>query len=209
MQKKIVVFGASGKTGKVFLKKALEMDNLQITAFVRNPESLSDIQNNKFSVLKGDVLDMESVENAVINQDVLVVLLGTKGNKPTTVYSEGTMNMLQAMKKYQVKKMICLSSAGVMGNDAGFVFTKIIIPLFLKHPFKDKRKQIEMLLANKDIDWVIVRPPEIVDKPQKNDFKVSLEKTYSDKITVGDLVDFLITQIDSNHYIRQMPFVSN
>jgi len=51
-----------------------------------------------------------------------------ESRKYTTVLSDGTRNIIRAMNEFNVKRFICMSSAGILGDDAGFWFGKIIMP---------------------------------------------------------------------------------
>ena len=48
---KVVIFGASGGTGRELLKQALERDH-QIIAFVRNPDKIADIKTSDMGIHK-------------------------------------------------------------------------------------------------------------------------------------------------------------
>ncbi|MGZ3715813.1 MAG: NAD(P)H-binding protein, partial [Ktedonobacterales bacterium] len=60
---KLTVFGATGGTGAYVVRMALEAGHL-VTAVARNPERV-DIRHENLRVLRGDVLDFASVDQAV------------------------------------------------------------------------------------------------------------------------------------------------
>ena len=62
---KILVFGASGGTGLELVEQGLEAGH-DMTAFVRDPARIADIQHANLAVIKGDVLSMEDVGRAVV-----------------------------------------------------------------------------------------------------------------------------------------------
>src|SRR6202789_3673076 len=61
-QMKIIVFGATGGTGKLIVSQALAKGH-SVTAFVRNPEGLT--QDSHLRVIQGDVFDFAAVVGAV------------------------------------------------------------------------------------------------------------------------------------------------
>jgi len=102
---KLVVFGASGKTGILLVYQALEKGH-EVTAFARKPESVT-IRHDRLRVLQGDILQYYQVRAAVEGCDAVLSTLGVYSRKPTTVLSEGTSNITRAMKECGVKRLIC------------------------------------------------------------------------------------------------------
>jgi putative NADH-flavin reductase len=72
----LLVFGATGGTGRALVRQALSQGHV-VTAFARNPEKIS-IAHEKLRVAQGNILDYESVEAAVKNQDAVVSALGVR-----------------------------------------------------------------------------------------------------------------------------------
>ena len=63
---KLAVFGATGPTGRQVVTQALEQGH-DVTAFARSPEKLG-LEHEGLTVIKGDVMDVASVESAVQGQ---------------------------------------------------------------------------------------------------------------------------------------------
>ena len=82
--KNIVLFGASGHTGKYILKELQTLEDAHITAFVRTPEKWNDISIENVSVIQGDVLTMaknivEVLENTSIERIIWIIWMGIHG----------------------------------------------------------------------------------------------------------------------------------
>lgn len=62
--------------------------------------------------MKGDVLNLPDVEKTVEGTDAVIIVLGTRNNTAaTTMMSEGTKNVISAMKKFGLTKFsACMSS---------------------------------------------------------------------------------------------------
>src|SRR5688572_10955152 len=112
---KVIVFGATGTIGKEIVKQALEK-NYAVTAFVRNPEKMANFNYANLTIFKGDVLNLSEVENAVQNHDVVICALGD-GNAGK-IRALGTRNIIDAMSKAGIKRLICQSTLG-MGESYG------------------------------------------------------------------------------------------
>jgi putative NADH-flavin reductase len=203
---KIAIFGASGRTGILTVYQALDKGHT-VTAFARKPSSVT-IQHKNFSVIQGDILEYEKVKKAVENQDVVICTVGVESRKPTTVLSEGTRNILRAMEECGVKRFICMSSAGILGNDAGFLFGKIFMPLFLKQVFLDKVRQMN-IIKESPLDWVIVRPTGLTDAPKTGKYKITEGTPVSRTIPRADVADFMLKLISDKQYDRQIPAIAS
>jgi putative NADH-flavin reductase len=203
---KIIIFGASGRTGILTVHQALHKGH-QVTAFARNPTSVT-IQHTNLRILQGDILDPIQVKEALTGHDVVICALGVESRKHTTVLSEATSIILHAMEEAHVPRFICMSSAGILGNDAGFLFGKIIRPLFLREIFKDKIRQME-IIRNCPLEWVIIRPTGLTDAPKTGRYKITMGSPASWKIPRADVADFMLKLMTDKQYDRQMPAIAS
>jgi len=202
----IAVFGASGKTGILIVFQALNQGHV-VTAFARQPSKVP-IQHKNLKVIEGDVLDPERVRMAVEGQDAVLCALGVNKNKPNTVLSDGTRNILDAMEPAGVKRFICMSSAGVLGNDGGFWFGKIFMPLFLRHVFDDKKRQVTVIRES-NAEWVIIRPTALTDSPKTNTYKINPGNPTSRSVPRADVADFMLRLAADKKYDGTMPAISS
>jgi putative NADH-flavin reductase len=203
---KITVFGASGKTGIVTVYQALEKGH-SVTAFSRKATRVP-IQHKNLKVVEGDIMDPEKVKEAVEGQDVIICTLGVNKRGYATILSEGTQNIINAMEGFGVRRFICMSSAGILGNDAGFLFGRIIMPLFLKQVFEDKKRQMKIIQAS-NLDWVIVRPSGLTDSPKTGKYKITGHSPASKSIPRTDVADFMLKLMTDKTYDRQMPAIAS
>lgn len=69
--KKVVIFGASGHTGKYNTRKMQKTEGIELSAFVRNPQKFSDVDMTGVNIIQGDALNEEDVLRAMEEQDIL------------------------------------------------------------------------------------------------------------------------------------------
>ncbi len=203
---KIAIFGASGKTGILLVYQALNQGHI-VTAFARQPTKVT-IQHKNLHVIQGDIMEPEKVRLAVEGQDAVLCTLGVAKNKPDTTLSEGTRKIIKAMESAHVRRFICMSSAGILGNDSGFFFGKIFMPLFLNHVFEDKKRQAA-IIKESSLDWVILRPTGLTDAPKTNTYKVNPGNPTSNTIPRADVADFMLKLVTDKRYDRTMPALSS
>lgn len=206
----ILIIGASRGIGLQLLEQALEQGH-KVTALVRDPQKLRK-QHERLKVVKGNIVDPGSVELAMAGQDAVCCTIGIRPTrKPVTVFSEGTKNILESMKKIGVRLLICVTGigAGDSKNHGGFLYDKIFQPLLLKTIYEDKDRQ-EALIRTSDVDWVIVRPGFLTNGPSRGQYQVLTDMTgvKAGKISRADIAHFILGQLASPNYLRQTPLLT-
>ncbi len=208
---KILLIGATGGTGKEILNQALAQ-NHEVTALVRNPATLT-LQNEHLKVVQGDVLDIASVEQAMAGQESVICSLGlslSASRKPTTVLSDGTRNLIAAMNKQNVHRLICITGVGSGDSrgHGGFFYDNIFLPLLLSEGYADKTRQ-EEIIKQSTLDWVIVRPGILSNGAAKGHYRVMLDGKYRIKgIARADVAAFVLEQLTSDTYLKKTPAIS-
>ncbi|MEJ0101019.1 MAG: NAD(P)H-binding protein [Bacteroidota bacterium] len=211
---KVVIFGATGFAGNASLKEALAQ-NHQVTILVRNKSSVS-INDKKLTIVEGNVLDRKKVSEVLENQDAVIQCLGPGGKsvKPTTFISDATKIIVGEMEKSGVKRLLAISNVGA-GNSIGYnpwYFTKIILPYFMKwlKVVIDDKNRMEPIIMNSQLNWTIVRCPNIADKPAKGNYHATLDgKGLKLSITLGDMSKFMVQQLTDGSFSKQAPAISN
>lgn len=108
---KLAIFGAAGRTGIPLVQQALEGGN-DVVALVRTPSKLS-IKNERLTMVQGDAAHLADVERAVQGADAVLSVLGhVKGSEPD-ILTQAIRNIITAMDKYDVKRLVSLSGASV------------------------------------------------------------------------------------------------
>lgn len=206
--KNIIIFGATGSIGKELVPLAINT-GYSVTAFVRNRSKIT-VSNNNLNVIEGDVLDAMTVERAMKGQDVVLVTLGA--GRKGQVREQGTANIIRAMEKEGIRRLICQSTLGTGDSNSklNFFWKKIMFGWFLKEAFLDHERQ-ENLVRKSDLDWTIVRPGAFSDGPRTESYihgKVPESVSLKLKISRADVASFLLKQINEDQYIHQSPILS-
>ncbi len=204
---KLAIFGATGGTGQELVKQSLAQGH-EVTAFARTPEKLA-LRHERLRVVAGDVLDYAAVEQAVTGQDAVLCALGSPSLKANTVLSEGTQNIIQAMTAHKVRRFVCETSLGVGDSQGqpGFIFSNLVVPLFLRHVMADKEIQESYIKAS-SLDWVIVRPGGLTNSPRAGNYRHGLAKDISGRIARADVAEFMLKQVSDDTYLRKTPAIA-
>lgn len=203
---KLLIFGASGKTGQVLVAKALAQDHT-VTAFVRSAGKLA-IRHALLTTVEGNVVDPAAVNKVVPGHDVVLICLGVGTPlKPDPAVVSGISNIVTAMEITGPSRLIYLSFLGVSDGRAqlGLLLGRIIAPLVLRHEVADHEKK-ERLIAASSLDWTIVRPPKLVGGDPTGRYRhgtgiraTSLLPT----LRRTDLADFMLGQTVDQTYARK------
>ena len=203
---KIIVFGASGATGKNVVEQALAQGN-EVNAFVRNPKKM-DIQNDNLTVTQGDVTNAQDVESAVAAADGVIVTLGASPDmQADIVMEEGTKNIIDAMKKHGVKRIIIQSSYPMSGSPEGVAFLKEMgmgdEQIAMVQPVLDDKAKQEKAIRDSGLEYTIVRPIMLNNEPKTGKYRVgeNLVIKVGDAISRADVADFMLKDLTENKFI--------
>jgi len=211
---KVVIFGATGFSGKAILAEALRQGH-EVSILVRDASKIHQQQN--MSIVEGNVLNPETVSAILQEQEAVIQCLGIGGTgdgKPNSFVSDASKIIVEAMQKQGVRRLIAMSNVGA-GNSIAFLpwfFRKLILPYFMKwlKVIIDDKNIMEPIIMNSNLDWTIVRCPNIVDKAAKNNCLVSLDgKGLRLSISLPDMATFMVDQLEKDNFIRQAPCISN
>ncbi len=208
---KIVIFGANGATGKILTKQALA-GGYAVTAITRHPEAFP-LQHEHLQVMRGDVFDLAAVEQAVAGQDAVLSTLGVPfSRKPIALYSEGIEHIVQAMNRYGVRRLVCVSSSATdpqiryLDSGGGFIFEKVLKPIVIntigRTTYTDMER-METLVMNSHLDWVIIRPSGLFETPSVTNYQIAeahINKQYTSR---ADLADCMLQQLTSDRYLHK------
>lgn len=202
MEKRIIIFGATGATGKELVQQALLSGN-KVTAFARTPQKLG-ITHKNLKTVQGDVLNYKDVLNAVDKQDVVFCNLGMPASDKSTLRKDGTSNIVKAMNEKEIKRFICQTSLG-FGDSKEVLpwhMKYLIVPFILKNAFKDHELQ-ESVIVHSDLDWTIVRPGNMTNGKKTENYKHGFKPTEKIKLKISrsDVAHFMLNQIDNNQYL--------
>jgi putative NADH-flavin reductase len=207
---KIAVFGASGRTGREFVRQALDAGH-EVTAFVRNPGAF-ELRHERLRVVVGDTMrDDAKVAEAVRGQDAVVSALGRRNSlKSANLFRTSLKSIVSAMERGGVRRLLVVSAFGVgeSGRDAPLV-SRIMFRLLLTDLFADK-KASEEDLKRSSVDWTIAYPVMLTNGPLTGKYRVGerLVLTGMPTIARADVAHFILSQLESRDYVRKIAILS-
>jgi putative NADH-flavin reductase len=196
---KIAIIGAAGGTGRKAMERALDAGH-QVIAVLRNPSAIS-LRHDNLELRKGDVQDAGSLQMAIAGADAVVSAIGTERLKqPTTFYSAGTANILEAMKANGIKRLLAIGSNGYVAEPRqSFVIHYILTPIvgrLFRHVWDDLMRMEDVLSAS-TLDWTVVRPPRLTNGKLTKKYRTQDGTIVGgSSISRADLADYLISHLN-------------
>ena len=206
---KILVLGATGRTGKLFAQFATAK-NHQVTAIVRNKK---DAILPKVNYIEGLPTDEQLLTKALQGMDAVVVSLNinrTSDNpfarvvSPLTLISDSIKALIPAMEKNGVKRIITVSGSGVgdSWNDMSLIARLLIRYSNIWKAYEDHDRQ-EQIMRQSGLDWTIVRPVMLNDK-DSDEYKAVIGKPSGGSISRKGVAKFILDSLESEKYIKEI-----
>jgi putative NADH-flavin reductase len=194
---KLTIVAATGGIGRQLLEQAVAAGH-DVTVVARNPDKLT--RPVRTVPMNLTAADPAMLETAVVGADAVLSGLGPHSNADAGVAAAGTRSIVAAMQATGVRRIVVVSAAPVgtvasPGNphpprhdpgDGFFMrhfFSRIAATMFGK--VYDDLAQMEDLLRDSDLDWTIVRPPQLTDKPLTGTYRTALDRNLRGGFTVS------------------------
>ncbi|WP_022890585.1 NAD(P)-dependent oxidoreductase [Agromyces italicus] len=207
----IALFGATGKTGRRVLDRALAA-GFDVRALVRDPDRL-EVQHERLTVIRGDVLDPVAVGRVVDGSEVVLSLFGQVKGSPRTLQADGTRHIVAAMQSHGVRRIVTLSGGGLRAENKDQPkvpdrVMRFLLKTLAGHVLADAEAHLDVLGAS-GLDWTVVRGPRLLETPGTGTYRVGWVGVGTGmQISRDDLADFILTQVDDDRFVRELPFVS-
>ena len=209
---KVIVFGASGATGKALVSQARERGHA-VTAFVRDPKSISATEGVK--VVTGDARDPTAMNAAIVGQDAVLAALGSRTLGWSDLLEHSAGNIIAAMDRNHVRRLVILGAAGALHDAArhqsalGRAFLRLLMRTLLRNVARDQAAQERQVEAS-GLDYTIVRPPFLTNAPAAGRYRVALDGLPArwKPISRADAAAFMVSQMDDATFVRRGPYLA-
>ena len=207
---KLVVLGATGATGLEIVRQALERGH-SVTALVRSPERLKPF-GDRISVKQGDLLNSADLERVIQGHDAVL-----SGFGPRLPVSKADAHLLQQFATALTSSMLHAGVRRAVVESVAFLFKDSIIPpaymlgKLLFPGIVADASVMEEIFEKSGLDWTMVRPPELTDKPYTGTYRVREGHLprFGFKISRADVADFMIRTVENHSSIRKIVGVSS
>ncbi|MDO6498935.1 NAD(P)-dependent oxidoreductase [Photobacterium sanguinicancri] len=210
-QQKLLILGASGGCGQWAVELAVTQGYL-VTVLIRQNSQYTPPAGVK--VIYGNILDPQTVKDAMSNQNAVISCLGIKRKTPNNPWSalasppdlatQSTKNIVDAMAFHGIKRLVVVSAAGVAESfkRLSTAMKLIVKSSNIRKTFKDF-KGMESILANSTIDSLSVRPVGLVEQQSVNQATIVDYSSLTSQISKKDVAQWMLDAI-----ARPAPFSS-
>ena len=207
---RISIIGASAGIGIETLKRALQRGH-DVTTLSRS--SISHEQSSSYHTILGDATNREDLIAAIKNAEAVIITLGTgKNMKATTLFSDFAKLLVDIQNEYHFTAPFLFVTGFGTGESKNYTswFVKLFLTYFLNEVYADKAK-MEETIAGSNLNWMILRPGRLFDKPLTEKYRIETELFKGIKISGinrADVADFLVKQAENPTYLLQRPAIS-
>jgi len=207
---KLVVLGATGGTGLEIVRQAMER-GYSVTAFVRSPERLKPFLD-RIIVKQGDVLNSAELGRVMQGHDAVWSAFG-----PRVPISKADANLLQHFAVALTTAMLHAGVRRVVLESVAFLFKDSIVPptyLFGRLLFPGivaDASAMERVFGKSELDWTLVRPPQLTDKPYTGKYRVREGHLprFGFTISRADVADFMLKAVENCSLVGKIVGVCN
>ena len=115
------------------------------------------------------------------------------------------------MRRQGVSRLLAITGmgAGDSAGHGGFFFDRVFKPLMLRKVYQDKDRQ-EAIIRESGLDWTIVRPSVLNDKPAKGQVRamVDLSEFHGGTISRADVAGFILDELEARRWEKAAPLIS-
>jgi putative NADH-flavin reductase len=220
---KLTIFAATGGIGRLAMEQAIAAGH-DVTAVVRNPKKLSAAVRTVTADLAR--VDRAVLESAVEGANAVLSGLGPRSVSDTGVASQGTRAIVGAMKATDVRRIVVISAAPISTVPSpdrprppkcdpgdGFFMRNLLAPATkaaLRQPYADLAL-MEDVLRDSGLDWTVVRPPRLTDKPLTGTYRTAFGRNLRRGLAISraDVAHLMLRVLEQPETIEQVIGIAN
>jgi len=200
MNRKIIIFGATGNTGLEICKE-LESKNINYSTFVRKG-SESKLKTSNAELIAGDVLEKADVDKAINENDFtdVIVALGSRNFRGGEIRFNGTKNIIDSLNSNMKQAKLHVISANGVGNSWKNLkwHEKLMCKLLISKAMKDHELQEELVSSNTG-GYHIIRPVGLTNEPGSGKINTEEENALSNsKVSRANVAKYLVDSMNDD-----------
>jgi len=223
---RILLLGATGRTGRLILQHALRNGH-EVHTLVRSPEKLQEqllqtIQEPDFAkryylpvegdtarwkeqlhIFTGSVLESNDLLPALRGVDAVISAIGTDG---ADTLSASTRILIPLLEQQGIQRLITIGTAGILQNRTQpelFRYQSSESKRRSTRAAEEHRSVYEQLLQS-SLDWTIICPTYLPDGDYTGQYRVEKDilPENGSRISTGDTAHFAYQQLQDWQYLR-------
>lgn len=212
-QMKLLVLGATGRTGQHIVEQGLAKGH-EITALVRDPSKVT--ARDGLTLIKGTPTDAAAVASAATAVDAILVALNNPRTsdapwaKPVTTDKILT-KVAENITALGKKRVVFLSAIGVGDSfdDTAWFMRLLIKRTNLKYAYSD-HNTAELAFRSSDADWTLVRAMGLSNSDKEKSLIVGTATTPKPGMMVrrSAVAGFMLSAAEAGSHFHETPVIS-
>ncbi len=215
---KILLLGATGRTGKLVLKKLLEK-KCNVTCISRNSQRIE--QRKGLTILEGDPRDLVDMQKVIFESDGIISVLNISRNSdfpwsnlrtPKTFLSDTMKVLVPLAQKAKIKRIVVCSAWGVLESrhDIPKWFRWLIDNSNIKFAYQDHERQ-EKIISESTLRWTVVRPVGLTNSKRMKSVRESFDNRPKPGLVISrsSLAQYLADSVRRDDLIGKKVVISS
>jgi putative NADH-flavin reductase len=218
---KVVVYGATGRTGRRVAERLLERGHA-VVLLVRTPSKLQGKLGSppadwapRVTVQQGSPLNAADVERAIVGADAVVSALGPAPGSPPDLALQVINALIEAASKQggQPTRFVSVSGAGARSPedpvDPWLLRTLLDVVRWFPGPRTLMvEKEQEMARAKEStLAYTIVRPPQLTEATATGKYKLQKHRPGMASVSREDVATYIVDALEQQLNMREVPFI--
>ena len=164
--------------------------------------------------MEGELADQMMIEQVVSGADAVISVLGPRGDSKDKPITRGMQNIIDAMNKNGVRRLIVSSTLSVKDpNDLPDFKAKVLVNLvkFTMRAAYEEIISVAETVRKSDLDWTILRLTTLNNNPKSGRVRVGYlgKGEVGLRISRADLAEFMLKQVKNTKYLQHSPVINN
>ncbi|HSH21146.1 MAG TPA: NAD(P)H-binding protein [Candidatus Caenarcaniphilales bacterium] len=209
---RVTLCGGTGGIGRHVREQARAAGH-EVLLLARDPTALSPVGPGE-RLVKGEIGNIEGVEEAVTGADAVVSAVGPTSNtaEQVALFEDYARALVAAMERHALRRLIALSGAAVTAPGErkrfGDRVASVVVGRVVRHVVLAEQRELDVIAAS-PLDRTAPGPPRVVDGPLTCSYGVGdFSIRPRSRISQADLAHFMVAQLTDDRYLRQAPSIS-
>lgn len=216
--RQILILGATGRTGKLLLKQALDK-GYTVHALVRNRDHV-EVRHENLQLFEGVPTDKLLLNEAMQGCQAVLSTLNISRKSdfpwselrtPAHFLSETITHVITLSPAHNIHRVIVLSALGV-GDSRKYIpvwFKWLVDHSHIGAAYMEHEAQ-ERLLAASELQYTAIRSAGLVNAYRPTDVIVSFDNVPKPGLTISryNVAGFMLDILELNAYLRKTPVIS-
>jgi putative NADH-flavin reductase len=218
MNKKLLILGSTGRTGKYLLEEALERD-FEVNVLVRDTQKVK-ITSEKLTIFEGTPSNKEDLAKALQGCTHILSALNISRNSdfpwsglrtPKDFLEKTIRNLIDLSKTNSLKNVMVISAWGVAETkkDIPFWFRWMIDFSNIKYGYRGHEQQ-EKLLQNSDLNYTIIRPVGLTNFEKTKPIIITKNNSPKPNLLISrkNVAEFMLDVLEEESLNKQVITIS-